>query len=171
METGGNCATCTSLQSLANPRSSKTAGPVYSARLPFVSARAAVDTPSTAGCRRFLMSHFYSGDKVSYPRRLKRPREAVERQLRDERQTRGDAASCGGGAGGGQRKVLGTDVEMRNGGVEEGSGNEKTGRRREVRTMSHISKETSLPSVCLPACLAGWMAGWLCDCLPVSGFC
>lgn len=77
----GNCAARTASQSLANPRCSKTAGPVYSARLSFVSARAAVVTPGATGCQRFLMSHFYSGDKVSYPRRLKRPRGAVEWQL------------------------------------------------------------------------------------------
>lgn len=78
------------LQILANPRCSKTAGPVYSARLPFVSVRAAVVTPGATGCQRFLMSHFYSGDKVSYPRRLKRPWGALEWQLWDARQTHGE---------------------------------------------------------------------------------
>lgn len=87
------------LQSIANPWSSKTAGPVYSAGLPFVSARAAVVTPGTTGCRRFLMSHFYSGDKVSYPWRLKRPWGAQEWQLRDARQThRYTSYRDGGGA-------------------------------------------------------------------------
>lgn len=87
------------LQSFANPRCSKTAGPVYSARLPFVSARAAVVTPGTTGCRRFLMSHFYSGDKVSYPRRLKRPWGALEWQLWDARQTHRDTLATGRGGG------------------------------------------------------------------------
>lgn len=98
MRNGKLCHWC-NLQSLANPRCSKTAGPVYSARLPFVSARAAVVTPGTMGCRRFLMSHFYSGDKVSYPRRLKRPREALEWQLWDARQTHRDTPATGKGGG------------------------------------------------------------------------
>lgn len=88
-----------SLQSLANPRCSKTAGPIYSARLPFVSERAAVVTPGTTGRRRFLMSHFYSGDKVSYPRRLKRPRGALEWQLWDARQTHRDTLATERGGG------------------------------------------------------------------------
>ena len=84
------------LQSPANPRCSKTAGPVYSAQLPFVSVRAAVVTPGTTGRRRFLMSHFYSGDKVSYPWRLKRPWGALEWQLCDARQTQRDTGGRGG---------------------------------------------------------------------------
>lgn len=85
------------LQSLANTRCSKTAGPVYSAQLPFVSVQAAVVTSGTMGCRRFLMSHFYSGDKVSYPWRLKRPWEALEWQLWDARQTHRDTLATGKG--------------------------------------------------------------------------
>jgi len=88
-----------SVQSLGNPWCSKTAGPVYSARLPFVSAWAAVVTPGATGRRRFLMSHFYSGDKVSYPQRLKRPRGALEWQLWEARQTHRDAPAKRRGGG------------------------------------------------------------------------
>lgn len=95
----GNCAARTASQSLANPRCSKTAGPVYSDRLPFVSARAAVVTPGATGRWRFLMSHFYSGDKVSYPRRLKRPWGALEWQLWDARQTHRDTLATERGGG------------------------------------------------------------------------
>lgn len=94
-----------SLQSLANPQCSKTAGPVYSAGLPFVSARAAAVTPGTTGRQRFLMSHFYSGDKVSYPRRLKRPRGALEWQPWDARQTHRDTLATERGGGGGEEGV------------------------------------------------------------------
>lgn len=57
--------------------------------------------PARWGRRYFLMSHFYSGDKVSYPRRLKRPRRALEWQLWDARQTQSDAAATrkGGAVG------------------------------------------------------------------------
>lgn len=94
------------LQSLANIRCSKTAGPVYSARLPFVWARAAVITPGTTGRQRFLMTHFYSGDKVSYPRRLKRPWGAVEWQLWDARQSHGDTQATGEGRAQTQRDQM-----------------------------------------------------------------
>lgn len=87
------------LQSLANPQWSKTAGPIYSAVLPFVSAWAAVVIPGAMGRRRFLMSHFYSGDKVSYPWRLKRPWGALEWQLWDARQTNRDSPATWRGGG------------------------------------------------------------------------
>lgn len=98
------------LQSLANPQPSETAGPIYSALLPFVSARAAVVIPGAMGRRRFLMSHFYSGNKVSYPWRLKRPRGALEWQLWDARQTRRFTKHM---EGRGQKKYNKEDIEKK----------------------------------------------------------
>lgn len=66
-----------SVQSRVNPRCTKTAGPIYSDQLPFCVVVspffAAAATPGATGCPCFLMCFFNSGDKVSYPRWLKRP--------------------------------------------------------------------------------------------------
>lgn len=95
----GNCAARTASKAPLTHSALKQQGPSIQPRLPFVSARAAVVTPGATGCWRFLMSHFYSGDKVSYPRWLKRPWGAVEWQPRDARQTHRDTLATGRGGG------------------------------------------------------------------------
>lgn len=134
-----------SLQSLPNPRCSKTAGPVYSARLPFVLVRAAVITPGATGRRRFLMSHFYSGDKVSYPQRLKRPLGALEWQLWDAR----DRHTC---------TYIYIQIQRQAGRcVKVWKNKEKHERNGEENTLGEKDQlhfKRGFPPVCLPVCVS-----------------
>lgn len=131
------------LRGPANPRCSETAGPVHSAWLAFVSAWAAVVTPSTTGCRCFLMSHFYSDDKVSYPRRLKRPRAALEWHLWDARQTRRYTSNEKGGALSRRREEKWKCAKIHN------KVNMEKGRKKTTRH----KRPPPTPPVCLPVFL------------------